>query len=98
VVTPHPTLAEQEAAGCAAAFYPSLTTMAALQASWDFLNEFKAHGTTALEAFRAQAAQSKWGEMTNNRLTNLRRIREMEEKYLPKELQRDYDHTLGIRP
>src|SRR5262249_347617 len=35
VVQPHPTLEEQQAAGCAAAFYPGLTTMAALQASWD---------------------------------------------------------------
>lgn len=72
--------------------------MAALQASWDFLHEFKARGTLALDEFRAQAAQSKWGEVTNNQVTNLWRIREMEERYLPQELQRDYEGTLGIRP
>ncbi len=98
VIDPFPTLEQQEAAGCAAAFFPSLTTMAALQASWDFLHDFKARGTMALDEFRAQAAQSKWGEVTNNRATNLRRIREMEERYLPQALQRDYEGTLGIRP
>ena len=52
----------------------------------------------ALDEFRAQAAQSQWGEVTNNQVTNLRRIREMEERYLPQELQRDYEGTLGIQP
>ena len=98
VVQPHPMLEEQEAAGCAAAFYPSLTTMAALQASWEFLNDFKERGTRALEEFRERADKSKWGAIDNNRVTNLRRIREMEEKYLPQELQRDYERTLGLRP
>lgn len=98
VVQPHPTLAEQEAAGCAAAFYPGLTTMAALQAAWEFLNDFKERGTQALGDFQERAAQSKWGAIDNNRLTNLRRIREMEEQYLPRTLWRDYEHTLGLRP
>ena len=43
-IQPHPTLAEQEEAGCAAAFYPGLTTDAALQASWDFLKRFQGAG------------------------------------------------------
>ena len=98
VVQPHPTLEDQQAAGCAAAFYPGLTTMAALQASWEFLQDFKEHGTAALDDFRARAAASRWGAIDNNRLTDLRRIREMEEKYLPQALQRDYEHTLGVRP
>ena len=98
VIKPFPTIEMQQAAGCAAAFFPSLTTMAALQASWDFLNDFREGGTPVLTTFLEQAAQSKWGEMTNNRATKLRRIREMEEKYLPSDLQRDYDNTLGIQP
>ena len=98
VIQPFPSLEAQEAAGCAAAFFPSLTTMAALQASWDFLHDFKARGTQALDEFRERAAQSPWGEITNNQVTKLRRIREMEEKYLPQTLQRDYENTLGIRP
>ncbi len=98
VIDPFPTLEEQEAAGCAAAFFPSLTTMAGLQASWDFLNDFKSRGTAALDEFRTRSGQSPWGEITNNRITKLRQIREMEERYLPQQLQRDYDNTLGIRP
>ena len=98
MIQPHPTLAEQEAAGCAAAFYPGLTTEAALQASWDFLNEFKERGTITLEEFSERAKKSKWGTIDDNQVTRLPRIREMEEKYLPRELQRDYEQTLGIRP
>ena len=40
----------------AAAWYPSLTTMAGLQASWDFLHDFKERGTGA--DFLSSAAQS----------------------------------------
>ena len=52
---PYPSLAEQQAAGAAAAWFPALTTMAGLQANWDFLHDFHAHGTTALDALREQA-------------------------------------------
>ena len=98
VVQLHPTLEQQEAAGCAAAFYPGLTTMAGLQASWEFLNDFRERGTPVLQEFRERAEQSKLGAIDNNRVTKLPRIRQMEERYLPKELWRDYEHTLGLRP
>ena len=98
VIQPHPSLEEQEAAGCAGAFYPSLTTMAGLQASWEFLNDFKERGTLALQEFRDRAEASRWGAIDNNRVTKLPRIRAMEEKYLPRELWRDYERTLGLRP
>ena len=75
-----------------------LSMLAALQASWEFLQDFQERGTAALDDFRARAAASRWGAIDNNRLTDLRRIREMEEKYLPQALQRDYEHTLGVRP
>ena len=48
-------------AGAAAAWFPALTTMAGLQANWDFLSDFKQRGTLALDALRAQAAQSPLG-------------------------------------
>jgi 2-methylisocitrate lyase-like PEP mutase family enzyme len=98
VVQPHPSLEDQESAGCTGAFYPGLTTMAGLQASWDFLNDFKERGTVALQEFRERAERSKWGAIDNNRITKLPRVREMEEKYLPRELWRDYENTLGLRP
>ncbi len=80
---PYPSLEAQQAAGAAAAWFPALTTMAGLQANWDFLNDFKARGTQALDAFRAQAAQSPWGVASNGRILGEQRTREMEDKYLP---------------
>ena len=62
------------------------------------LNDFKERGTIILQEFRERADQSKWGAIDNNRVTMLPRVREMEEKYLPRELWRDYEHTLGLRP
>ena len=43
----HPTLDELQEAGAAAAWYPSLTTMAGLQASWDFLSTNSGSGAPA---------------------------------------------------
>jgi hypothetical protein len=52
--------------------------MAGLQANWDFLSDFKQRGTLALDALRAQAAQSPWGVASNGRLLDEPRLR-----YLP---------------
>ena len=79
----HPTLEEQQEAGAAGAWYPSLTTMAGLQASWDFLNDFKERGTGAIDDFLSAAAQSQWGVATNGGILGAQHIREMEDKYLP---------------
>ena len=70
-------------AGAAAAWFPALTTMAGLQANWDFLSDFRQRGTLALDALRAQAAQSPWGIASNGRILNEPRLRAMEEMYLP---------------
>ena len=79
----HPSLMELQDAGAAAAWYPALTTMAGLQASWDFLNDFQEKGTGAIDEFLAEAAQSKWGAASNGDVLGVQRIREMEDKYLP---------------
>lgn len=79
----HPTLEQLQEAGAAAAWYPGLTTLAALQANWDFLSDFKQRGVRALDDFQKQAAQSKWGAVSNGRILGAQRIREMEDKYLP---------------
>ena len=79
----HPTLQELQDAGAAAAWYPALTTMAGLQASWDFLHDFRQRGTEAIDEFLATASQSKWGVASNGNILGVQRIREMEDKYLP---------------
>ena len=78
----HPSLQELQAAGAAAAWYPGLTTMAALQANWDFLNDFQERGTAAIDDFIVQAPSSKWGAVSNGSVLGAERIREMEDKYL----------------
>ena len=80
----HPTLDELQEAGAAAAWYPSLTTMAGLQASWDFLNDFpgarhRRHrrlpgGSGAKQVGRGQQRRHPGGRIAS---------REMEDKYLP---------------
>ena len=79
----HPTLEELQEAGAAAAWYPALTTMAGLQASWDFLHDFMERGTEAIDEFLATTAQSRWGVASNGNILGVQRIREMEDKYLP---------------
>jgi len=96
-VEPHPSLEEQERAGMAAAFYPGFTNMAGNQASWEFMNDFKERGTAAMDELRERSGKSKWGPISPG-VMDLPRVRALEEKYLPKELQRDYEHTLGRRP
>lgn len=82
-IRPYPSLEEQQAAGAAAAWFPALTTMAGLQANWDFLNEFKERGTRAIDEFHERAAQSQWGVASNASILGERRVREMEDQYLP---------------
>ncbi len=79
----HPTLQELQDAGASAAWYPALTTMAGLQASWDFLHDFQERGTEAIDEFLATAAHSRWGVASNGNILGAQRIREMEDKYLP---------------
>jgi hypothetical protein len=57
--------------------------MVALQANWDFLNDFQERGTAALDAFLVQASGSRWGAVSNGRVLGAERIGEMEDKYLP---------------
>ncbi len=82
-LSPYPSLQAQQDAGAAAAWFPALTTMAGLQANWDFLSDFRQRGTLALDALRAQAAQSPWGVASNGRILDEPRLRAMEEMYLP---------------
>ena len=46
-LSPYPSLQAQQDAGAAAAWFPALTTMAGLQANWDFLSDFQQRGTLA---------------------------------------------------
>ena len=95
--SPSPTLEEFQAMGAAAVLFPSLTTAVGLQAVWEFLNDFKERGTAALEDWARRAQSSRWGALRRNSapLLDTETIKELEKKYIPKELRRDYARTFG---
>ena len=94
---PAPSLEELEAWGVAIAIFPAMTTSVGLQATWELLNDFKERGLVAMEERREQAAKSKWGTVRFNTFANpsAEKVREIEDQFLPKESQRDYEHTFG---
>ncbi|HEY7061049.1 MAG TPA: isocitrate lyase/PEP mutase family protein [Chloroflexota bacterium] len=92
---PGPTLEEWAALGASAVIFPALTTSAALQATWDLLHDFKARGTAALAESRQRAQASPWGVADRAVFVNNAQIRELEDQFLPGDLQRDYQQTFG---
>jgi 2-methylisocitrate lyase-like PEP mutase family enzyme len=83
-IRPYPSLEAQRVAGAAAAWFPALTTMAGLQANWDFLNDFKERGTRVIDEFLQGAAQSTWGVASNGSILGARQIQAMEDRYIPR--------------
>lgn len=94
---PAPTLEQWRQMGAAGVLFPAMTTSVGLQAVWDYLNDFKAEGMVAVEAWSARQRQSRWGPVARHMAALLRsdEIRALEAEFLPHELQRDYEHTFG---
>ena len=94
---PSPTFDEFQKLGAAAVLYPSLTTANGLQATWELLHEFKERGPVVLEEWNKKAQSSKWGMVprTHDPILPAEKIRKLEDEFIPKELQRDYDKTFG---
>ena len=94
---PGPSLKEQEEGGQKIALHVGLGVSAGSQAAWEMLLDFKENGMQAQYEWRlVQEKKPKERLMPN--ITPYARVRELEEKYLPKALQRDYDNTLGATP
>jgi 2-methylisocitrate lyase-like PEP mutase family enzyme len=94
---PSLTLDEWRSLGAKVALYPALTTNVALQAAWDMLHDFRERGTAALADFAQRAKNSPWGPADRGALVGTDFIRELEERFLPADVQRDYDSTFGHR-
>lgn len=94
---PGPTLEEQEAAGQKIALMVGLQAQASSQAGWEMLLDFKERGVEALHEWRVAAEALPEGRRLPSDLMSISRVRQLEETYLPKDLQRDYDTTLGRR-
>ena len=90
-----PSHAEYEALGLRIVLYPTMTSNAGLQSAWQLLNDLRAHGNDAIAEWRAQVDASPWGRIDRRKLLDTARIKELEEKYLPSTMQRDYAGTWG---
>ena len=91
---PVPTLEEWRALGVACVIYPAIAASVAAQAAWDFLHEFQARGSAAMDEWRT-ARGARWGAPDMDALVGLGHVRELEERDLLAELQRDYEGTFG---
>ncbi len=83
--------------GAAAVLYPALTTAIGLQATWEFLNEFKERGPVALEEWAQRGRESRWGAAPRHSspLLDIEQIKELEKEYLTEERRPDYERTFG---
>ncbi|MGE3245379.1 MAG: oxaloacetate decarboxylase [Beijerinckiaceae bacterium] len=92
---PGPDFDALEKTGLKIALYPVLAASAGLQASWHVLNDFRTRGVQALKDWRAQVEASPYGAMNFAQITGAAKVRELEEKYMPADAQRDYESTWG---
>jgi 2-methylisocitrate lyase-like PEP mutase family enzyme len=94
---PSPTFEEFQKLGAAAVLYPSLTTANGLQSTWEVLHEFKERGPVVLEEWNKKATASKYGMVprTHDPILPSKKIIQLEDDFIPKEMQRDYDKTFG---
>jgi 2-methylisocitrate lyase-like PEP mutase family enzyme len=94
---PSPTFDEFQKLGAAAVLYPSLTTANGLQSTWEVLHEFKERGPVVLDEWNKKATASKYGIVprTQDPILPAKKIIQLEDDFIPKEMQRDYDKTFG---
>ncbi len=94
---PSPTFEEFQNLGAAAVLYPSLTTANGLQSTWELLHEFKERGPIVLEEWNKKAQASPCGMVprTQDPILPAKKIHQLEDEFIPKELQRDYAKTFG---
>ncbi|MGZ8487486.1 MAG: isocitrate lyase/PEP mutase family protein [Candidatus Binatia bacterium] len=94
---PSPTFDEFHKLGVSAVLYPSLTTANGLQSTWEVLQEVKERGPVVLDEWNKKAQASKYGMVprTQDPILPANKIIQLEDDFIPKELQRDYDKTFG---
>ena len=93
---PGPSMAEQQEAGQAIGLL-GVGLMAGSQATWEAILDFKERGMQSLYEHKLAQEQKPPEQRFPSNLTSIAWVRQLEEKYLPKDLQRDYDSTLGKR-
>ncbi|WP_307797475.1 isocitrate lyase/PEP mutase family protein [Williamsia soli] len=92
---PAPTPDELQDLGVQVALYPTIAATVGMDAAWFLLHDFRRRGQPALDDWVAQMADSPYGTASFVQLTNTDRIRELEQKFVPADRQRDYQSTWG---
>jgi len=94
---PSPTFEEFQKLGAAAVLYPSLTTANGLQSTWELLHEFRERGPVVLDEWNKKAQASRYGVVprTQDPILPAQKIIRLEDDFIPRELQRNYDKTFG---
>lgn len=90
-----PSVAEYEALGLRIALFPVVAATSGLQAAWEMLNDLRERGSAALADWNARADKNPWGRPDTRKLLGVEQIKEIEQRYLPAALQRDYAATWG---
>jgi 2-methylisocitrate lyase-like PEP mutase family enzyme len=94
---PAPSLDEYATLGVRVALYPVIASAIGLQAAWMVLNDFKERGTVALDDWARTVKESPSGPVSLTSIVRFDQIRDIEQRCLPDEVQRDYDGTWGHR-
>ena len=90
-----PTFEEQEALGVRIALIPTVAATVGLQAAWEVMNDMRARGTRAMAEWNKHAKENPWGRPDMDMLLGYSKVREIEQRYIPASLQRDYAKTWG---
>lgn len=90
-----PTSEEYEALGLRIILYPVCAATSGLQGAWETLSDLKERGGVALDDWAVRASRSKWGRPDFRQLVDIGKVREIEDKFLTAEAQRDYANTWG---
>ena len=93
---PPPSLEAQQELGLAAAFFPRLMAQAGYVASWDYAIDFMKRGVQAEIDFKEQYKGHPIYGFGLFDLVGFPKVRELEEKYLPKEAMTKYQRSMGL--
>ena len=95
---PAPNTEELRSLGARIALYPTIAASVSVQAAWQVLNDLKERGSPAIEDWAKSFRGSKYGSASSSDLVRADFVRELEESFIPAELQRDYETTFGHNP
>lgn len=92
---PAPSLDEYEQLGARIVLYPVCAATSGMQAAWHVLNDLHDRGPVALSDFAEKMSAGPYGLVDQKNLIGSAKVRDLEDAYLPDNMQRDYETTWG---